>query len=178
MALIDEEKMRSDFDDWFNDLSGMREVVIRVRDRLPPEDEPNEADNISVLNVVANTLNRIIREMNEVSGDLTSNAQSFEVLKNEAAYKGAIVDAWPRDIFADRLTYFGTALLGVGSGTFILLGAPISLVLLAPMILWATGFVLLGWGLTGVREREAHRWDFFKTEFKLSDRKKTKSKSG
>ena len=178
MALIDEEKMRSDFDSWAEDLTVALDLVVTVRGRLPREDEPKETDSYNVLNLAAIKLDKMVREMNEASEDLTSTAQSFEVLRNKAAYKGAIVDAWPRDIFADRLTYFGTALLGVGSGTFILLGAPISLVLLAPMILWATGFVLLGWGLTGVREREAHRWDFFKTEFKLSDRKKTKSASG
>ena len=114
-------------------------------------------------------------EVNASARDLSNNETTLQILKTEVEYKAAIVDAWPRNLFADRLTYFGTALLGVASGTFIILGAPLDQFLLAPLVLWIAGFLLLGVGLGGVAIRESHRWDYFKVEFEIPEKVRLRS---
>lgn len=90
--------------------------------------------------------------------------------KADADYKAVVVNAWPKSVFADRMTYLGTALLGAGSGTYALFGTPLELgpSLVPALVLWGIGLVLLLAGLFGVRKRERLKWEFFTERFEVS----------
>lgn len=113
------------------------------------------------------SLENIHREMSVVQADFANLGDVLEVMKADADYKAVVVDAWPKSVFADRMTYLGTALLGAGSGTYAIFGTPLELgpSLVPALVLWGIGLALLLAGLFGVRERERLKWDFFTERF-------------
>ncbi len=118
--------------------------------------------------------------MQAADSNLTNISGILDVMKKDADYKGVVVSSWPKNVFADRMTYLGTVLVATGTGTSAFLGVPteIGAVLLPPASLWISGFVLLVWGLIGVRRREALKWSYFTEEFDVQSAELDEEKRG
>ncbi len=119
------------------------------------------------------TLENLRNEMDLVLTNFANLGDMLDVLKAEADFKGVIVNSWPKNVVADRMTYLGAAFLAAGSGAFtvfaFVFGLPLNalVTLIPPAFLWAPGILLLTWGLWSLRKTERRRWDYFQQQFEI-----------
>jgi len=103
-----------------------------------------------------------------VGNSVTSIKEILEVRKAEAEYKTTIVNAWPADLVAERVSYLGTGILAAGGAAYALSGYPsVSYTLLPTLLLWGVGLGLLLFGIWRLRKNQRERFDFFRQQFKL-----------
>ncbi len=121
------------------------------------------------------TLVSLRNEMDLAQANFANLGDVLEVMKAEADFKGVIVNSWPKNVVADRMTYLGAAFLAAGSGAFTVFaavfGLPLDtlLALIPPAFLWAPGVLLLVWGLWSLRRTEKHRWAYFQEQFEIPE---------
>jgi hypothetical protein len=94
----------------------------------------------------------------------------LEVNKSLAELYTTVVKNWPEEGFAKYVIYLGTALLGLGSAGFVALGYPTDVRILAPFVLWASGFVVLGIGMASLRSWQSKRMTYFEQRLGVIDR--------
>ncbi len=171
MATKASARMSRELSLWIRWIGESAKLLRGFLEKPPGKQREEPAFSIQLTETVITTLGRVREEMQEASGNLANISDVLDVMKKDADYKGVVVSSWPKNVFADRMTYLGTILIAAGSGTYALLGIPteIGVVLLPPAILWAFGFVLLVWGLIGVRRREAFKWSYFTKEFDVAE---------
>jgi hypothetical protein len=107
-------------------------------------------------------------QIGKVEGTVSSIKDILEVRKAEAEYKTTIVNSWPVDLVAERVSYLGTGVLAAGGAAYALSGYPsVSNALLPTLILWAVGLGLLILGISRLVKNQRDRFDFFRRQFKL-----------
>lgn len=103
-----------------------------------------------------------------VTRTVNSIKEILEVRKAEAEYKTTIVNAWPSDVVAERVSYLGTAAVAAGGAAYALSGYPhVSFALLPTAVLWAAGLGLLSFGVYRLVKNQRERFEFFRRQFKL-----------
>ncbi len=168
MAAEAKTRINRTLSNWQNRLNSsegrVRSVLQTLKGRGSPED-------VNKLTKTVKSLGEIKEEIQATRAYLGNLSEVNEVMKRDADLKAVVVNTWPKNVFADRMTYLGTVLVAAGTGTYAFLGVPteIGAVLLPPAILWISGFVLLVWGLVGVRRREALKWFYFTREFDIAE---------
>lgn len=169
MAAEAKTRMSLNLSNWENQLSQAQGQVRSVHKNL--EGKPDQPGNVNQLAGALDSLGKMQEEIHATSTHLGNLSEVNQVMKRDADLQAVVVNTWPKNVFADRMTYLGTVLVAAGTGTYAFLGAPteIGAVLLPPAILWISGFVLLVWGLIGVRRREALKWSYFTKEFDVAE---------
>jgi len=108
------------------------------------------------------------RQLSQVEEFVESVKEILEVRKAEAEYKTTIVNAWPADLVAERVSYLGTGILAAGGAAYALSGYPsVSYVLLPTLVLWGVGLGLLLFGISRLVKNQRARFAFFRRQFAL-----------
>jgi len=117
---------------------------------------------------IESALDTLRNNMGEAVADLDSVTSYVQLSTAEAAYKSTIVNAWPPHGLADKVLYLGTALLGVGSAAFALLGFPLGLALAPALMFWTLGILFVVGGLFTLARWERMRRDYFMVQFDIA----------
>jgi len=144
--------LRGDLSKWF---MAIQEVELSLRETAGRVyTEPWKQEH-------ANKLGRVVTEISQAQGDLSTIAEDLAAAKADAEYREVLVRAWPTNHFLDRMSYIGGAILGAGGAGYVLAGWEVA------AVFWAVGLVLMGWALAGLRNWERKRWDFYADQFSV-----------
>jgi hypothetical protein len=144
-------------------LTDVEEIPERMMRREPLDVDMLAQEALKAIKKLKGT----VTEVAAVRSNLDRLGELLEVSRREADYKGVIVNAWPRNVVADKMTYLGAALVAAGSAAFAIVGFPslTDSVVLVPVTFWGLGIVLLIDGLWSLRRWERHRWAYFRKQF-------------
>lgn len=164
------EKMVTKMKDWESNASwskGQIEEILRSKKHVPVSEVQD------VLNQVTDRLSRASVSIHRSSDELDYLENFFKFQKSNFEVRKFAFDSWPASRFVEQMLWVATVLISLGGGAF---GAGIALSkgvlaesIVVPTLFWAVGLVLLGWSLSGLREIDRQKMEFYKKEFDIAE---------
>lgn len=158
--------MRSSMDRWIKGLRELESPLAHAQNTARGAKMSPPIDVGGVIESSRLAIQAIASEIVLARERLSAAKEVMEVRKAEAEYKCSIVEAWPNDQVAERVSYLGAGIFAAGGAAYALTGYPThSLSLVPPILFWACGFGLLVFGIWRVNKNQRDKETFFKSQF-------------
>ena len=158
--------MRSSMDRWLKALRNLDTPLVLAQNTArgaktsPPVDVGGSIESARAALVTLAAEIALARER------LSAAKEIMEVRKAEAEYKCSIIEAWPEDQVAERVSYLGAGIFAAGGAAYALTGYPThSLSLVSPVLFWLVGLALLVLGIWRVNKNQRNKEGFFRAQF-------------
>jgi len=154
--------------EWENQASWCRGQISEIR-RAKKSAPVSDVDD--VLKEIEDRLFNASISIHRSSDDLDHLENFFKFQRSNLEVRKFAFDSWPESRYVQQMLWVATVLVSLGGGAF---GAGIAWTkgellasIVAPAFFWTAGLVLLAKSLSGLREIDRQKMEFYKKEFDI-----------